>query len=251
MFWIQGRKEWKQFVQNRVNEIRELLPVGVWKHCCGADNPADLPSRGVSVVELTCNPIWLKGPTWLSESQGIISNMDEEEESEECLKEMKCKGDHTTHSIHNLLLDNKFTREAVIKCEDFSTLDRLLRVTAHVIKFLKTLKARSRYLDTTTEKSLTGADLEKAKLYWIKVVQCSLQGEKWFSMWKQQFELFLDELGVWRCGGRLSYDLPQVSKHPILLDATHHFTTFVVVKCHDRVMHNGVSKTLNELRSKY
>ena len=252
LFWIQGRKEWKQFVQNRVNEIRELLPVGVWKHCCGADNPADLPSRGVSVVELTCNPVWLKGPIWLSESQGIIPDMDEEEPPEECLKEMKCKGDHTTHLVHSLLLDNKSTSEAVIKCEDFSTLDRLLRVTAHVIKFLETLKARSRHLDTTTEKSLTGADLEKAELYWIKLVQYSLQGDKRFSMWKQQFGLFLDESGVWRCGGRLSYaDLPQVSKHPILLDATHHFATLVVVKCHDRVMHNGVSETLNELRSKY
>lgn len=252
LFWIQGRKEWRQFVQNRVNEIRELLPVGVWKHCCGADNPADLPSRGVSVRELIGSPLWLNGPIWLSESEGMMLNMDEEELPEECLKEMKCKGQQATTSVHNLCLKTSPQSSAMMKCEDFSTLKRLLRVTAYVIKFVETLKARSRNLDTTSEKNLTGADLMKAEMYWIKVVQCALQGNERFRMWKQQFGLFLDELGVWRCGGRLSHaDLPQASKHPILLDITHHFTALVVRECHGRVMHNGVKETLNELRSKY
>lgn len=34
--WIKGRdKEWKQFVENRVLEIRELVPVSSWRHCPG------------------------------------------------------------------------------------------------------------------------------------------------------------------------------------------------------------------------
>ena len=41
LYWIKGQdKEWKQFVQNRVCEIRMLLPT----ECCpGIDNPADIP----------------------------------------------------------------------------------------------------------------------------------------------------------------------------------------------------------------
>ena len=32
--WIKDEeREWKQFVQHRVNEIRQLVPVGKWKHC--------------------------------------------------------------------------------------------------------------------------------------------------------------------------------------------------------------------------
>ena len=34
LFWIRGsHKEWKKFVQNRVNEICELAPGSHWNHC--------------------------------------------------------------------------------------------------------------------------------------------------------------------------------------------------------------------------
>ena len=42
--WIRGtHKSWKPFVQNRVNEIRNLLSPSRWKHCSGKDNLADIP----------------------------------------------------------------------------------------------------------------------------------------------------------------------------------------------------------------
>ena len=34
LFRIRGlEKEWKQFIQNRVNEIRKLVPGECWDHC--------------------------------------------------------------------------------------------------------------------------------------------------------------------------------------------------------------------------
>ena len=40
LFWIQGHdKEWHQFVENRVREIRQLSSVEYWRHCPGRDNP--------------------------------------------------------------------------------------------------------------------------------------------------------------------------------------------------------------------
>ena len=48
LYWIKGYdKEWKQFVKNRVREIRTLIPAQCWYHCRGDLNPADLQSRGV------------------------------------------------------------------------------------------------------------------------------------------------------------------------------------------------------------
>ena len=71
-------------------------------------------------------------------------------------------------------------------------------------------------------------------------------------MWHQQFGLFLDGHGVWRCGGRLTNaDIPPTAKNPILLDSQHYFTTLIVREAHSRVMHNGVKETLTELRSRY
>ena len=67
LFWIQGHgKEWKPFVQNRVNEIRRLTPMECWQHCSGKDNPANIPSRGLTPLELSVNVLWRKGPDWLS-----------------------------------------------------------------------------------------------------------------------------------------------------------------------------------------
>ena len=49
LFWIKNEGgEWKQFVQNRVIEIRNLVSPNSWRHCPGKDNPADIPSRGIN-----------------------------------------------------------------------------------------------------------------------------------------------------------------------------------------------------------
>ena len=43
--WIIGEhQEWKQFVQNRVTEIRRIVPPSAWRYCPTSSNPADLPS---------------------------------------------------------------------------------------------------------------------------------------------------------------------------------------------------------------
>ena len=70
LFWIQGKnKEWKQFVNHRVAEIRQLLPTDVWAHIPGVENPADLASRGVNSLSLASNSLWWNGPTWISSEE--------------------------------------------------------------------------------------------------------------------------------------------------------------------------------------
>ena len=63
LFWIKGEeREWKQFGRNRVSEIRTLVPARRWQHCNGEENPADIPSRGLSPVELSKCPLWKEDP---------------------------------------------------------------------------------------------------------------------------------------------------------------------------------------------
>ena len=65
--WIRGiDKEWKQFVQNRVKEIRSLLPVESWRYCPTDSNPTDVPSRGMDSSQLAGNTLWVMDPEWLS-----------------------------------------------------------------------------------------------------------------------------------------------------------------------------------------
>ena len=142
----------------------------------------------------------------------------------------------------------------VIDISRFSNLQRLLRVTAYVLRFLKNLKAR---LSPDNEQSVIGSEIEAkemevAEQYWILDVQKSLQQNKRFENWRREFNIFTDSVGILRCRGRLSHaDLPYSAKHPILLDANHGFTTLAIRHCHKSVMHDGVKETLTELRSKF
>ena len=252
LYWITRQdKEWKQFVQNRVCEIRKLTPVEGWMHCPGKENPADLPSRGLNLEELISNPIWLHGPSWLSEDTiqtDMAIYMCEREDSvpEECRCEMKIKN-------HSLLLAASTTEcnFPVLNCEVYSNLQHLFRVTALVMKFLKVLKARKQGEEDTSG-TLTATDVSEAEQYWIKVIQTSLTKNPKFSSWRQQLGLYLDGSGLWRCGGRLNNtDLAECAKHPILLDASHHITKLIVHSCHKKVQHGGVRETLSILRSQY
>ena len=64
--WIRGSPScWKPFVANRVTKIQALLDPSVWRYCPGPENPADLPTRGISASELKQSQLWWQGPTWL------------------------------------------------------------------------------------------------------------------------------------------------------------------------------------------
>ena len=70
--------------------------------------------------------------------------------------------------------------------------------------------------------------------------------------WQRQFQLFVDERGVLRCGGRLTNaDLPYATKHPVFLPRKHPLTKLIVLESHARVGHNKERETLTDIRAKY
>ena len=108
--------------------------------------------------------------------------------------------------------------------------ERLLRVTAYIQRFAHAAKGNP--VDKS-DLTLTAGEIQIALVYWIKVSQLPMSELAHFQQWSRQFELFLDESGIWRRLGNA--DVPNVAKHPILLNRDHHLTTLIVRDCHERV----------------
>ena len=61
----------------------------------------------------------------------------------------------------------------IMKCEDYSELQRLLRGTGLVLKFVKIMKSRLQK-NVQAQEELTSQDIAVAETLWIKEIQRSL-----------------------------------------------------------------------------
>ena len=178
--WICGvDKDWKLFVQNRVAEIRRLLPPDCWRHCQGRDNPTDIPSRGCTPLELSVNKLWGAGPDWLQE--GRFGNSDPDLlMPRDCMTEMKAKDLDLVHRL--LTATGPSGLSQIMKCEDFSCLDRLLQVTAHVLRFCHILQHKA--LSRTPEQD-EADEMVKAETWWIMESQTRVLRDENFNDWRK------------------------------------------------------------------
>ncbi|XP_065197182.1 uncharacterized protein LOC135828689 [Sycon ciliatum] len=227
--------------------MRERVPAAAWRHFPGKDNPADVASRGTTLPELALDEKWKCGPAWLETSDGqdiSASSMPEECRAEMSRREMEVVDNSaalltTTHPSSDIGL--------VIDCTRFSNYNRLLRVTATVLKAIQRFKSKRQ----ESESELTAGDLDLAEKLWINQLQLALPSHQHYKSWQAEFGLFVDN-GLIRCGGRLqNSDLPLTTKHPYFLPKDHHVTDLIVNECHARVMHGGVKATLTEFRARF
>ena len=235
--WIQGQdKEWRQFVNNRVNTIRQLQPSQRWQHCPGVHNPADIPSRGMLPRELREREMWLHGPDWLKRSLKPPSTGAEQlDTTEECLKEARKR-----HTLTTLTGEKKGVGQ-IINIQKFSSLKRLLGVTTAVFKFASLLKK---------ERKEPSELQQEARVAWLREAQEEVQTSKKFLTLKKQLNLQQDNQGLWRCVGRLDNSQAE-GRRPILIGRDHQYTQLLLIDAHERVLHGGVRATLTELRSHY
>ena len=117
-----------------------MVPPNYWSHCSDETNPADLPSRGLTLLELSVSRLWRNGPEWLGTKLTSPEEINPANMPEECASEMKIK----SQPAHNLLTPNsKLTTGEIMDCQDHSTMSRLLRVTACVLRAVKRFKSGS------------------------------------------------------------------------------------------------------------
>ena len=178
--WIRNvEKAWKPFVQNRVSEIRNLLPVECWSHVPNHKNPADIPSRGAIPLELLVNKLWRDGPEPPAESTAAEKQSDVEGLPLECLEELRAS---EKRAVHGLLASETDTcnLENLVRVQDFSNFDQLINVLTYVMRFCSNSR---RNIGSAT---FSGRERKCAELFLIKKAQASVTSHKKYPMWKKQ-----------------------------------------------------------------
>jgi len=125
-----GPARYKLWVANRLEEILTHTKAEQWRHCAGPQNPADLPSRGISAEELKCSTMWWNGPDfttkdsseWPTSAEYKISD---DPEAKKIVSEINLKDLFSTHtatkpdSAKSIELDFDFVLSLILRYESW------------------------------------------------------------------------------------------------------------------------------------
>ena len=138
--------------------------------------------------------------------------------------------------------------ENIVCFSDYSSILKLFRITAFMLRFVNNLRSRSRQQEQNVG-SLTSPEILKTEHVWLqKVQQQFIVVDPRFKMLQKPPGQFHDESKIFYCKGRISIaNLPYVTKFPAILPKDHHLTSLIIHQSHERVMHNSVKDTLCSL----
>ena len=156
--------------------------------------------------------------------------------------------------------DNKHHNgTAILDIERYSTLTKLLYVTAYVLRFIECIKSRG----SKPTGPNTASELSMAQMLWIQSCQYSTYLKEITSLQKNQISsrclplvrqlwLFLDSSNTLRFGGRIhNVPIDHNTKFPYLLPGDHQFTALIVYATHATQLHGGTNSTITALRQCY
>ena len=140
--WIKAEnKEFKTFVQNRVNSIRKLSNPKNWFYVNTKQNPADIITREKDFDLENCN-LWWEGPSYLK-SENLLNDVFVK--SNESFN--GSSPDPRGEEERKIVFVNNCTEISdigvIIDVNRFGTLQKLLNVTAYVLRFVNNLQKRS------------------------------------------------------------------------------------------------------------
>ncbi|XP_058836392.1 uncharacterized protein LOC131692967 [Topomyia yanbarensis] len=240
---------WQAFVANRVSEIQHITKKGVWNHIAGADNPADIISRGITPTQLQYQPLWFEGPLWVCrahstwpESAVIQSELDssllEEKPSASLPVQTKPQSDI-------FLLRSSFPD--------------LVRIVARIRRFAYNALPRNR--SSRRLEHLSSTEYNDAVTILVRVAQHESFPEEIAALSKGEPIKSSSKLlssnprlvdGILRVGGRLAHaPVSEYRKHPMILHHQHPLAKLVMEHYHRKLFHAGQQLLIASVRERF
>ena len=268
LFWIKGRrKEWKPWVENRVNKIRDRVSVDSWRHVSGEVNPADLATREGLIRDIMTER-WWKGPEFIMSDEsgwptqkifnGFQSKLvlEEAKKSSLCDEELLIINETVKGTTANLAaIELKMNIQVVINMEKFNSFKKLCRVTAFVFRFVNNLKKSisNKKEQLITDEEITIKELDSVERIWLEHAQFELINNSKYDQIRKSLKLYKDENSLLRSKTRLSEasELAKDVKFPVVLPSEGHITKIIILDAHEDVLHTKVESTLNRVRNRF
>ena len=192
--------------------------------------------------DLKHNKLWRHGPLWLSQEESSWP-----QESKTIISTPESKSEKKVSSVNVMVVENSETRSItlVFDINRYSSLRKLVRITALVLHFINKLKSRkigvpqhdsNKSKDKEISSALSRAELINAENTWVKAAQADLRQQDNFEQLKTTLNIIEDENCMLRCLGRLeNSDLDEYARRPFILPKEHGLTNLVIKDSHTRV----------------
>ena len=134
--WINSTNKHPIFIANRVSEILEDTSVDQWNHVATCDNPADAGTRGMS-AEVLQSSSWVRDPDFLRTKQfPFLPNTDVVDNIKLGVVTKEQDDDSISSLVASVTKPPKEQSINLIPFDKFSSYQKLLRVTAYVLRLL-------------------------------------------------------------------------------------------------------------------
>ena len=162
---------------------------------------------------------------------------------------------------HKQYHQQRYLRQAFtmlcIRISNYSSLSRLLRVTAYLLRFINNVRKPT----TRNVGALSTEETNNALSLWIYDCQQTSFKQEYKQLKSKpakrsslvrQLRLFLDADGYICCGGRIhNAPLSELTRFPFLLPSKHPLTELVLNMIHVNQLHGGVNSVITATRQNF
>lgn len=240
------------YVTNRVSFIQKMTKPVQWSFVPTERNPADQATRALPAQDLK-DSAWIKGPAYLIEQTQPIN------ETFEIIDPDNDK------EVRSVVISNKTCVTAPSLGSDrfsrFSTWKNLTETFSLLKHIAESFHRNSDCAGWhVCSKSKTVDAFQQAELMIIKAVQREFYFEEYESLVHGEpllksstllsLDVFLDDEGVLRVGGRLNRSkIPRDVRNPVIIPGRHHIALLLVRHFHSLAKHQGRHITSGTIRN--
>ncbi|XP_054734809.1 uncharacterized protein LOC129242278 [Anastrepha obliqua] len=246
----------KPYISNRVRHIQELTSPDRWHYVRSAQNPADCASRGIRASELVEHQLWWQGPKWLMDKQlPIYFGIELKDDELDIVRgEQRVSSFVATTAHASILTTRRLDGQIIPLSERFSSLQKLLRTVAIVLRWLPVRRHLRRLIVNPTEMDDALNVLIRNEQYTFATDMSLIRkGSEISSSSKlRSLNPYIDCNDILRVRGRIGHaDLPEDRRFPIILPKHGSLVHLLIRHAHETTLHGGAQITLQTLRARY